>query len=135
MRRERISYDDMLLLARKGAQVLHDRSVALARKSAVPITVKSCEPGSAGSVVCEQGDRLQIAGVTQKKNGKSALAAITAVGGALPDLACERTAVMAVEQGGVSVYAIAAGERFLSLYVLKADADRALRLMHSALIR
>ena len=76
-----------------------------------------------------------IAIVGPTASGKSALAAITAVGGALPDLACERAAVTAVEQGGVSVYAIAAGERFLSLYVLKADADRALRLMHSALIR
>lgn len=135
VRRGRISYDDMLLLAQKGAQVLHDRSVALARKSGVAITVKSCETGSEGSVVCERGDPARIVGVTQKKNGKSALAAITAVGDALPDLACERAAVTAVEKGGVSVYVIAASERFLSLYVLREDGDRALRLAHSALIR
>ena len=46
VRRERISYDDMLLLAQKGAQVLHDRSVALAQQSGVPVTVKSCEPST-----------------------------------------------------------------------------------------
>mgnify|MGYP000030069702 CR=1 FL=1 len=39
VRREVISYDDMLLLAQKGAQVLHDRSVALAQAGGVPITV------------------------------------------------------------------------------------------------
>ena len=135
VRRARISYDDMLLLARKGAQVLHDRSVELARRSGVAITVRSCEPGSGESVVSRVGEAPRIVGVTQKKNEKSALAAITAVGGALPDIASERAAVTALEKGGVSVYAVASGERFLSLYVMKEDAERALRLAHSALIR
>ncbi len=45
VRREVISYDDMLLLAQKGAQVLHDRSVALAQAGGVPITVRSCREG------------------------------------------------------------------------------------------
>ena len=135
VRRERISYDDMLLLAQKGAQVLHDRSVALAQQSGVPVTVKSCEAGSRGSVVCERGDAAQIVGVTQKKSEASQLAAITAVGDALPSVERERAVVTALERGGVSVYAVAGGERFLSVYVLRADADRALRLAHSALIR
>lgn len=135
VRRERISYDDMLLLAQKGAQVLHDRSVALAQQSGVPVTVKSCEAGSRGSVVCERGDAAQVVGVTQKKSEASQLAAITAVGDALPSVERERAVVTALERGGVSVYAVAGGERFLSVYVLRADADRALRLAHSALIR
>ena len=135
VRRERISYDDMLLLAQKGAQVLHDRSVALAQASGVPITVKSCETGSRGSIVCERGDVSQVVGVTQKTSDTSQLAAITAVGDALPSVEHERAVVSALERGGVNVYAIAGGERFLSVYVLRADADRALRLAHSALIR
>ena len=135
VRRERISYDDMLLLAQKGAQVLHDRSVALAQASGVPITVKSCETGSRGSIVCEQGDVSQVVGVTQKTSDTSQLAAITAVGDALPSVEHERAVVSALERGGVNVYAIAGGERFLSVYVLRANADRALRLAHSALIR
>ena len=135
VRRERISYDDMLLLAQKGAQVLHDRSVALAQASGVPITVKSCETGSRGSIVCERGDVSQVVGVTQKTSDTSQLAAITAVGDALPSVENERAVVSALEHGGVNVYAIAGGERFLSVYVLRADADRALRLAHSALIR
>ena len=135
VRRERISYDDMLLLAQKGAQVLHDRSVALAQQSGVPVTVKSCEAGSRGSIVCERGDVSQVVGVTQKTSDTSQLAAITAVGDALPSVENERAVVSALERGGVNVYAIAGGERFLSVYVLRADADRALRLAHSALIR
>ena len=84
VRREVISYDDMLLLAQKGAQVLHDRSVALAQAGGVPITVRSCREGGAGSIVCETDEDASVVGVTQKKSGRSRLAAITAVGGALP---------------------------------------------------
>ena len=47
----------MLLLAQKGAQVLHDRSVALAQAGGVPITVRSCREGGAGSIVCETDER------------------------------------------------------------------------------
>lgn len=57
VRRPRISYDDMLLLARKGAQVLHDRSVAMAAECGVPIVVRSCGEKSEGSVVSKAGRR------------------------------------------------------------------------------
>ena len=134
VRRERISYDDMLLLARKGAQVLHDRSVALAQKSGVAVTVRSCGEESAGSVVSGEGEDVPVVGVTQKKSANSALAAITAVGGALPDIALERAAIEALERAGLCVYAIAEGERYMSLFVLRADAEDALRLVHGALI-
>ena len=134
VRRERISYDDMLLLARKGAQVLHDRSVALAQKSGVAVTVRSCGEESAGSVVSGEGENVPVVGVTQKKSANSALAAITAVGGALPDIALERAAIEALERAGLCVYAIAEGERYMSLFVLRADAEDALRLVHGALI-
>ena len=134
VRRERISYDDMLLLARRGAQVLHDRSVALAKKSGVPVTVRSCGEESTGSVVGEEGEDVPVVGVTQKKSGRSALAAITAVGRALPDIALERTAIETLERAGICVYAVAEGERYMSLFVLRADAENALRLVHGALI-
>ena len=134
VRRERISYDDMLLLAQKGAQVLHDRSVALAQKCGVPIMVKSCEAGSTGSVVCAEGKSAGVAGVTQKKSGRSQLAAITAVGSALPDAEWEMAAVTALEREEITVFAVAEGERFMSLYVLRGDAERALQLVHDALV-
>ena len=134
VRREVISYDDMLLLAQKGAQVLHDRSVALAQAGGVPITVRSCREGGNGSVVCETDEDASVIGVTQKKSGRSRLAAITAVGGALPSIEKEKIAVTALERAKITVFAVAAGERFMSFYVLRDDAERALQLVHDALI-
>ena len=134
VRREVISYDDMLLLAQKGAQVLHDRSVALAQAGGVPITVRSCRGGGAGSIVCETDEDASVVGVTQKKSGQSRLAAITAVGGALPSIEKEKIAVTALERAEITVFAVAAGERFMSFYVLRDDAERALQLVHDALI-
>ena len=134
VRREVISYDDMLLLAQKGAQVLHDRSVALAQAGGVPITVRSCREGGAGSIVCETDEDASVVGVTQKKSGRSRLAAITAVGGALPSIEKEKIAVTALERAEITVFAVAAGERFMSFYVLRDDAERALQLVHDALI-
>lgn len=133
VRREVISYDDMLLLAQKGAQVLHDRSVALAQAGGVPITVRSCREG-AGSIVCETDEDASVVGVTQKKSDRSRLAAITAVGGALPSIEKEKIAVTALERAEITVFAVAAGERFMSFYVLRDDAERALQLVHDALI-
>ena len=134
VRREVISYDDMLLLAQKGAQVLHDRSVALAQAGGVPITVRSCREGGNGSVVCETDEDAGVVGVTQKKSDRSRLAAITAVGGALPSIEKEKIAVTALERAEITVFAVAAGERFMSFYVLRDDAERALQLVHDALI-
>ena len=134
VRREEISYGDMLLLAQKGAQVLHDRSVALAQAGGVPITVRSCREGGAGSIVCETDEDASVVGVTQKKSGRSRLAAITAVGGALPSIEKEKIAVTAIERAEITVFAVAAGERFMSFYVLRDDAERALQLVHDALI-
>ena len=134
VRREVISYDDMLLLAQKGAQVLHDRSVALAQAGGVPITVRSCREGGAGSIVCETDEDASVVGVTQKKSDRSRLAAITAVGGALPSIEKEKIAVTALERAEITVFAVAAGERFMSFYVLRDDAERALQLVHDALI-
>ena len=134
VRRARIGYRDMLLLASRGAQVLHDRSVALAARCGVEIRVCACGSVSGGSVVCAEGEDIPVVGITQKKSADSALAAITAVGGALPSAALERTAIKALEQGGVGVHAVSAGERYLSLFVPCEDAGRALRLAHGALI-
>lgn len=134
LRRERISYDDMLLLAQKGAQVLHERSVALAQQYAVPIAVRSCGEKSAGSLVCEAGEESPVTGVTQQKIGKNPLASISAVGRALPDSAYKKKVVSALEGGGVRVCAVVTGERLMSVFVPREDAERALRLAHSALI-
>ncbi len=48
---ERISYDKMMALIENGAQVLHDRSVELARKYKIPVEVLSSFTGRNGTVV------------------------------------------------------------------------------------
>ena len=109
-------------------------ALAAALKAGVPITVRSCREGGAGSIVCETDEDASVVGVTQKKSGRSRLAAITAVGGALPSIEKEKIAVTALERAEITVFAVAAGERFMSFYVLRDDAERALQLVHDALI-
>ena len=52
-RYERIGYDDMLALARGGAQVLHDRCVELAKRYQVPVQVLSSFRPGPGTTVTE----------------------------------------------------------------------------------
>ena len=47
----RIGYDKMLSLIENGAQVLHDRSVVLAREHGIPIEVHSAFTGNPGTIV------------------------------------------------------------------------------------
>ena len=47
----RISYEQMMALIENGAQVLHDRSVELARKYAIPVEVLSAFTGAPGTIV------------------------------------------------------------------------------------
>lgn len=51
VRYTRISYEDMLALVARGAQVLHDRSVLLARAHGIEIEVLSAESGADGTIV------------------------------------------------------------------------------------
>lgn len=51
VRYARISYADMLALVARGAQVLHDRSVLLAREYGIQIEVLSAETGTDGTIV------------------------------------------------------------------------------------
>ena len=54
----RIGYDDMLTLARQGAQVLHDRCVELAKEYAVPVQVLSSFRPGPGTLVTDVQDAL-----------------------------------------------------------------------------
>ena len=54
----RIGYDEMLLLARQGAQVLHDRCVELAKEYAVPVQVLSSFRPGPGTLVTDVQDPL-----------------------------------------------------------------------------
>lgn len=52
-RYDRIGYEDMLRLARQGAQVLHDRCVELGQRYGVPIQVLSSFRAGAGTMVMD----------------------------------------------------------------------------------
>lgn len=62
---EAIGYDDMLALAKAGAQVLHSRSVELAQKSAVEVEVLSSQTGAPGN---QSGGRVS-ASVRRRPGG------------------------------------------------------------------
>lgn len=54
----RIGYDEMLTLARQGAQVLHDRCVEMAKEYAVPVQVLSSFRPGPGTLVTDVQDAL-----------------------------------------------------------------------------
>ena len=94
-----VSCDQMLRLAANGAQVLHDRSVALAARHGVTVEVRSCEEGSVGTLVVPRAESGEVTGVTRSRRGE--VTRVTAIGRALPSLAAIRAAVSALEAAGV----------------------------------
>ena len=132
-RLERISYDDMLLLSQKGAQVLHDKSVALAQRCGVMLEVRSCEEGSGGSFVAARGSGDALTGVTKKFCERSVLAGVTAVGQSLPGAEAERACIEALERQGITVYGVEEGEAYLTVFVHRDNADEALCTVHDVL--
>ena len=68
---ERSPFDEMLELASLGAQVLHNRSVELAKKYQVNLEVLSSfekKPGTKVKEVAKQMEKTQISGVAKDKN-------------------------------------------------------------------
>lgn len=67
----RISYDEMLEMARLGAKVLQARSVEFAKKYDVPVVVKSSFSEGSGTLVTrpdQDMEQVVVAGVTSDKN-------------------------------------------------------------------
>lgn len=70
-RLERITYDEMLEMARAGAKVLQPRSVELAKKYNVPIYVKSSFTDEGGTLVTKGGRNMEkevVSGVTYDRD-------------------------------------------------------------------
>ena len=70
-RLDRITYDEMLEMARAGAKVLHPRSVELAKKYNVPVYVKSSFTDEGGTLVTREEkdmEREVVAGVTYDRD-------------------------------------------------------------------
>jgi aspartate kinase len=70
-RLDRITYDEMLEMARAGAKVLHPRSVELAKKYNVRVYVKSSFTDEGGTLVCREEKGMEkeaVSGVTYDKD-------------------------------------------------------------------
>lgn len=70
-RLDRITYDEMLEMARAGAKVLQSRSVELAKKFNVPIVVKSSFKDEGGTLVSREDEDMEkevVAGVTYDRD-------------------------------------------------------------------
>ena len=63
-----ISYDEMLELASLGANVLHNRSVEMAKKYGVKLSVRSSLNNNEGTYVkeVEQVEKMLVRGVTKR---------------------------------------------------------------------
>src|SRR3990170_3867464 len=70
-RLDKISYDEMLELARAGAKVLQPRSVEMAKKYAVPVYVKSSFTDEGGTLVTKEDSEMEkevVSGVTYDRD-------------------------------------------------------------------
>ncbi len=132
-RLSRVSYEDMYALSRAGAQVLHDKCVALAQKRGVEPEVRSCADGP-GTRVGAEGERRGVTGVTRRVGADDAIAAVTLAGKALPSLTLEKNAILALNAAGIVVHGIDAGERTLTLYVERERSREAVCAVHDAVI-
>ncbi|MBQ9460219.1 MAG: aspartate kinase [Oscillospiraceae bacterium] len=119
----RVSYDDMYALSHAGAQVLHDKCVALARERGVEPEVRACRRGSKGTRVCAECEKSAVVGVTLHD------AVVTVVGEP-----SERRAREALEAAGIAVLGTEAGKRTLSYRVPAEKSREALCVVHDAVI-
>ena len=133
-RLERISYEDMYALSRAGAQVLHDKCVALAQESGVEPEVRACTEDAAGTLVCSASGSGRVTGVTRRLCEDGALAAVTLVGAAVPSLDLQKPAILALSNAGIDVQGVDAGERTLTLYVEPDRSQAALCAVHDAFL-
>ena len=125
---EEITYDEMLELATLGAQVLHNRSVEMAKRYGVNLEVLSSFSGKPGTKVKEVAktmEKLHVSGVACDKN----VARLAVVG--LPDepgIAFKIFSLMAKENVNVDIILQSIGRhntKDISFTVGKQDMDRA----------
>ena len=128
--RDAVSYGDMLLLSQYGAQVLHDRSVALAQEKRVPVTVLSCSQESRRSVIGDVPDRTGFLGVTQKREGDGVRVCV--VLRPQPTGETEKTVAAALCENGIAVRETRISPYAVSVLLAREDAEKAVLLLHEA---
>lgn len=126
-----VSYEDMYALSRWGAQVLHDKCVALAQERGVEPVVLSCAGGE-GTRVGRCPEARPVTGVTLRSGEKGA--AVTLVGPRLPSLAAQKQALLALEKAGIPVRSVEAPDRALTVWVDPEKGAAALRAVHDAVL-
>ena len=126
-----ISYDEMLELASLGANVLHNRSVEMAKKYKVKLAVRSSLNNNEGTYVKEvnQVEKMLVRGVTRDNDcARIALCGIEDT----PGKAFEVFALLAKHNIGVDLIIQSIGNgisKDISFTVSESDCDEAVRLL------
>ena len=128
---DEITYDEMLELASLGANVLHNRSVEMAKKYNVNLEVLSSMTSAEGTIVKEVTDveKLLIKGVTKDVN----IARISAMGVSdQPGIAFRLFSLLAKHKVSVDIILQSVGRdgtQDISFTVAAKDADEVVRLL------
>ena len=128
---DEITYDEMLELASLGANVLHNRSVEMAKKYNVNLEVLSSMTGAEGTKVKEVTDveKLLIKGVTKDVN----IARISAMGVSdQPGIAFKLFSLLAKNKINIDIILQSVGRdgtQDISFTVAAKDADETVRLL------
>lgn len=124
---EEITYDEMLELATLGAQVLHNRSVEMAKRYGVKLEVLSSFSGKPGTKVKEVAktmEKMHVSGVAKDKN----VARLAVVGLAdQPGIAFKVFSILAKEKVNVDIILQSIGRnntKDISFTVGKQDMER-----------
>ena len=127
---EEITFDEMLELASLGAQVLHNRSVELAKKYQVNLEVLSSfekKPGTKVKEVAKQMEKTQISGVAKDKN-----VARLALVGDKPGIAYKVFSLLGQQNINVDIILQSIGRnetQDISFTVRRSDVDQAVALL------
>ena len=129
---EEITFDEMLELASLGAQVLHNRSVEMAKKYRVNLEVLSSfsgKPGTKVKEVAKQMEKTQISGVAKDKN----VARLALVGvDDKPGIAYQVFSLLGKENINVDIILQSYGRderQDISFTVKRSDADQAMQVL------
>ena len=131
---DEITFDEMLELASLGAQVLHNRSVDLAKKYQVNLEVLSSfekKPGTKVKEVAKQMEKTQISGVAKDKN----VARLALVGVEdKPGIAYKVFSLLGQQNINVDIILQSIGRndtQDISFTVRRSDVDQAVELLQS----
>lgn len=125
-----ITYDEMLELASMGAQVLHNRSVEMAKRHGVPLEVRSSFTDAPGTAVREETmERRTVSGIARDLD----VAVISLTGTAdVPGIAYQIFDRLAKEKISVDMIVQSAGEngcKHICFTVQKRQGERALSII------